>query len=59
MLGFFFRNLPFKNSFRNTISVSNSLDPDQERRSVVPDLGPNRLQRLSIGRRQKSPLARI
>ena len=27
--------------------VSNGLDPDQDRRSVVPDLGPNCLQRLS------------
>ena len=27
--------------------MSNSLDPDQDRRSVGPDLGPNCLQRLS------------
>ena len=27
--------------------MSNSLDPDQDRRSVGPDLGPNLLQRLS------------
>ena len=32
----------------NTIIVSNSLDPDQDRRSVGPDLGPNHLQRLSV-----------
>ena len=31
----------------NTIRVSNSLDPDQARRSVGPDLGTNCLQRLS------------
>ena len=30
-----------------TIRVSNGLDPDQDRRSVDPDLGPNCLQRLS------------
>ena len=30
-----------KNSLRNTISVSNSLDPDQARRFVVPELGTN------------------
>ena len=36
-----------KNSFRNTIRVSNSLDPDQARQNVGPDLGPNCLQRLS------------
>ena len=36
-----------KNSFRNTIRVSNSLDPDQARRSVGPDLVPNCMQKLS------------
>ena len=36
-----------KNSFRNTIRVSISLDPDQDRHFVGPDLGPNCLQRLS------------
>ena len=30
-----------KKIFHNTTSVSNSLDPDQARRSVGPDLGPN------------------
>ena len=34
-------------SFRNTIRVSNSLEPDQARHFVGPDLGPNCLQRLS------------
>ena len=32
---------------KNTISVSNSSDPDHDRQSVRPDLGPNCLQRLS------------
>ena len=36
-----------KTSFRNPIRVSNGLDPDQARRFVGPDLGPNCLQRLS------------
>ena len=36
-----------KNSFSNTIRVSNSLDPDQARHIVWPDLGPNCLQCLS------------
>ena len=36
-----------KNSFRNTFRVSNGLDPDQDRISVCPDLGPNCLKRLS------------
>ena len=34
-----------KKSFRNTIRVSNSLDPDQAGRFVWPDLVPNCLQR--------------
>ena len=34
-----------KKSFRNTIRVSNSLDPDQARHIVGPDLYPNCLQR--------------
>ena len=34
--------------FRNTIRMSNGLDPDQDLlNSVSPDMGPNRLQRLS------------
>ena len=48
---FFFQNQLFqKISFINTISVSNSLDPDQARNFVGPDLGPNCLQRLPTGR---------
>ena len=42
-----FFKLTFKTSFRNTMGVSNSLDPDQNQHSVDPDLGPNCLQRLS------------
>ena len=33
--------------FFKTIRMSNSLDPDQARHFVGPDLGPNCLQRLS------------
>ena len=33
--------------FRNSIRVSNSLDPDQARYYVEPDLGTNGLQGLS------------
>ena len=36
-----------KNSFRNTVRVSNSLDPDQDRHYVGPDLGHNCLPSLS------------
>ena len=39
-----------KNSFRNTIRVSNRLDPDQARHFVGPDLGHNCLQKLSVGK---------
>ena len=35
-----------KNSFRNTVRVSTSLDPDQARHFVGPDLGANCLQKL-------------
>ena len=38
----------FKKSFRNSIRVSNSLDPDQDALSVHPDLGPNCLHMLSV-----------
>ena len=44
---FFSKSTLSKNSFSNTIGVSNSLDPDQARHSVGPDLGLNCLQRLS------------
>ena len=47
---YFFSKLTFsKHFFRNTIRVSNGLDPDQEPRSVGPDLHPNNLQKLSEG----------
>ena len=42
----FFKINIFSNSFGNTIRVSNSLDPDQSRHFVGPDLGPNCLQKL-------------
>ena len=54
-LWIFFLKLTFsKKSFRNTIKVSNSLDPDQAQHFVGPDLGPNCSQRLSAD--DKSPL---
>ena len=39
------------NSSRNTFRVSNGLDPDQDRLSVGPYLGPNCLQSLSADNR--------
>ena len=38
--------------------MSNSLDPDQDRHSVGPDLGPNCLQRLSADDTKKGYLCR-
>ena len=51
MLGFFFSCVLssadfFQHWLLKKISVSNSLDPDQARNYVGPDLGPNCLQRL-------------
>ena len=44
----FFQNQLFRKiSFRNTTRVSNSLDPDQARHFVRPDLDPNCLRNLS------------
>ena len=48
----FFTNKPAE----ITIGVSNSLDPDQDRRSDGLHLGSNCLQK-AIGKRQNSPLA--
>ena len=50
---FFFFNI----SFRNTIRVSNSLKPDQDRHKVGLDLGSNSLQSLLAGDKIH-PLAR-
>ena len=44
---FFPNQFFFKFLFRNTLRVSNSLDPDQAQRTSRPDLGPSFLQRLS------------
>ena len=45
---FFFQNQLFLGKkFRNTIRMSNKLDPDQARHFVGSDLDPNCLQRLS------------
>ena len=43
----FFKINFFEKFFRNTITVSNSLDSDTARRFIGPDLGPNCLQKLS------------
>ena len=44
---FFFKITFSKNSFRDTIRVSNNLDPDQARHFVGPHLDPKCLQKLS------------
>ena len=43
----FFKIIFYTKSLKNTIGVSNGLDPDQDWYSVSSDLGPNHLQRLS------------
>ena len=43
----FFKISMFKKPFRNTFRVSNSLNPNQARHYVWPDLGPIGLQKLS------------
>ena len=43
----FLKIIFYKKSLRNTIRVSNGLNPDQDWHSVSSDLGPNHLQRLS------------
>ena len=45
-LPIFFKIYFSNNSFQHAIRL-NSLDPDQARRFVGPDLGPNRFQKLS------------
>ena len=47
LLIFFSKSTFLKNSFRNTLRISNSLDPDQGQHFVGPDLVLNCLQRLS------------
>ena len=47
LVGNFQNHFFLKISFRNTIRVSSSLDSDQARHFIEPDMGPNCLQRLS------------
>ena len=44
-----------KESFKNRIRVSNSLDPDQARQNAGPDLAPSCLQMLSADDDVKRP----
>ena len=49
---FFSKSIFSKNSFRNTILVSNNLDRDQAQCSVRPDLGPTvckSIQQMTLG----------
>ena len=43
----FFQNQHFEKNLSGITPMSNSLDPDQVRYFVGPDLGPNCLQKLS------------
>ena len=49
----FFKLTFSKNAFSNTIRMSNSLDSDQDRPSVGPDLDLNCLQRLPADDKRK------
>ena len=52
----FFPNQPI----RNTIRVSNNLDPDQAQQNIGPDLDPNCLQRLSaLAGKEKSEALKV
>ena len=42
-----FQNQKILSGILNTIRVSNCLDPDHDRHSVSPDIGPNCFKRLS------------
>ena len=53
LLMFFFKINCFKKLFRITIRVSNSLDPDQDRHFVGPDLGQKCFQRLSADNKSR------
>ena len=53
----FFKIKFLKKSFRNTTIVSKGLDPDQDRHSVGPDLGPKLFANVT-NRQQELPLAR-
>ena len=50
---FFSKSAFLKNFFRNSIRVSNILDPDQARHFLWPDLDPNSLQRVSADDRSR------
>ena len=52
---FFSESIFSKNSFTNTGLMSSRLDPDQARRVLGPDLGPNCLQKLSADDIRRSP----
>ena len=43
----------------NTIRALNGLDPDQDQRSVGPDMGPNCLQRLSADDKSMACVERV
>ena len=54
MLMFYLKETPFKMSLRDTIKMNVSLDPDQTRFFVRPDLCPNCLQRVSTDDKKSS-----
>ena len=59
LLIFFSKSTFLKYSFRNTRRESNSLDPDQARQIVGPDLGPNSLQMLSADDTSRQRVSKV
>ena len=55
LLTFFKINFFKKNSFKNSLSLSNGLDQDWDQHSVCPDLGPIVCKGYQNFRRQKLP----
>ena len=56
---FFSESTFLKNPFKNMTRVPNRLDPDQFRRFVRPDLGPNRLLKVISRQRGKAPFCTV
>ena len=57
---FFFSKITFfEKNIRNTIKMSNSLDPDQPRHFVGPDLGTNFLLRSSADDTGKQRMGKV
>ena len=54
-----FQNIFSNRYFKNTFRVSNSLDPDQARHFVGPDLGPNGFAKLTADDTSKQIVLKV